>query len=76
MDIPVVMGLSGWAVMIASWIWLILQIMRGSPPLALVAAFVPLFAMYYVWQNWDIAWRPTVCFAFGFGLNLTAHALR
>jgi hypothetical protein len=41
-------------------IWLILLIMRGSPFLALVAVFVPFFAWYFAFTNWDIAKRPTL----------------
>jgi hypothetical protein len=44
-------GVVGIAIATGSQIWLIILIMRGSPPLALVAVFIPLFVWYFVTQN-------------------------
>ena len=60
------LGVAGFLLVVGSWIWLILLIMRGSPPLALLATVVPFMTWWFAVQNWDIAWRPMTLKCIGF----------
>jgi hypothetical protein len=57
-EIIAMIGVGGLLTAIASQVWLVLLIMRGSPPLALLALVIPFFTWYFALQNWDIAKRP------------------
>ncbi len=67
--------LAGLLLVVGSWIWLILQIMRSSPPLALLATLIPFMTWWFAVQNWDLAWKPILCKTFGFGLILAGALL-
>ena len=75
METAHVISAVGLLLTIGCQIWLILQIMRGSPILALVAVVVPFFAWYFAIQNWDIAKWPVAGAALGLVLLLVGGAL-
>jgi len=70
MEADAVLLLCGLILIVWSWIWLILQIMRNSPPLALAAVLFPLMTLWFAVQNWDLAWRPITMTAFGIALMI------
>ena len=50
---------------IASQIWLIIIIMRGSPIAALLCLFVPFLALFFIRDHWEEARAPVLIWAGG-----------